>query len=522
MAAKTRAIGLLAVLATTLVLSGCEAERQYRAGGPKHLRPITSETYKLMAAKGMKASDPILIRVFKKEKELEMWKRDKTGKFALLRTYPICAVGGTIGPKIKEGDKQSPEGFYTVTPAHMNPNSAYHLSFNLGFPNRFDAAYGRNGSHLMVHGACSSAGCFAMTDPQMEDIYAIAREAFRGGQPSFQVQAFPFRMTGENLARYRTSPHMAFWRNLKDGHDHFEVTRVEPKVEVCNRKYVFNPMTTDASSSAFNASGACPTYDIPAHIKVAVASKQQKDEAEKQIVVARLEKEAEEALQRELATKIAKARPKEPESNLLAGLFGDSAAPAAGATTVASAASTAATPAAGPTLAAARSVNGVPLPRPVPGREVGTTVVAAAPAASGGLFGGLFSFGASAPSAAEAAQPATPTTAVAAATSPAAPAVNGATTTTPATAASAVVRAPAPVAAPLPVAKPSAPVAATTAPAPNATPATAPAAAPAAASPDSTPDGETPWWKKLNPFGGAEPPKPSSPTAQAPAATTVQ
>lgn len=506
-ALKARALGLVAVLGGALFLSGCEAEREYRAGGPKHLRPISSETYKLMAAKGMRASDPILIRVFKKEKELEMWKRDKTGKFALLRTYPICAVGGTIGPKIKEGDKQSPEGFYTVTPAHMNPNSAYHLSFNLGFPNRFDAAHGRNGSHLMVHGACSSAGCFAMTDPQMEDIYALAREAFRGGQPAFQVQAYPFRMTAQNLARYRTSPHMAFWKNLKDGHDHFEVTRVEPKVEVCNRRYVFNPMTTDPSSTAFNASGACPSYDIPQHIKVAVASKQQKDEAEKKIVIAQLEKEAEEALQRELATKIAKARPKEPESNLLAGLFGDAPAGATPATATA-----AAVPAAGPTLAAAgTAATGLPMPRPVPGREVGTTVVAAAPA-SGGLFGGLFSFGSSAPSAAAAAQPTVAT--------PAAPAP------TPAAAATTVARAGAPVAtpiaAPVPAVRPTAPVAAgmTTAPAtqPAASPAGQPAAAPAAAPAEA----DTPWWQRLNPFGGAEPPKPTAPTAQAPTPTTVQ
>jgi murein L,D-transpeptidase YafK len=221
-----------------IVIAGCTPGSD---GIPAHQRPLSTATKQLIASKGMSETAPILIRIYKEESELEVWKQTAdSGRFDLLKTYDICAWSGELGPKIKEGDRQAPEGFYTVTPALMNPNSNYHLSFNLGFPNAFDRAHGRTGSFLMVHGACSSAGCYAMEDDQIEEIYALARLAFQGGQRSFQVQAFPFRMTPENMARHRDNPNMAFWRMLKEGADHFEVTRVPPKIDVCARQYVFN------------------------------------------------------------------------------------------------------------------------------------------------------------------------------------------------------------------------------------------------------------------------------------------
>ena len=172
----------------------------------------------------MDKESPILIRVFKEESELEVWKQDRTGRFALLKSYPICRWSGELGPKIKEGDRQAPEGFYTITPGQMNPNSAYYLSFDLGYPNAYDRSHGRTGAQLMVHGDCSSRGCYSMTDEQISEIYALGRDAFFGGQKSFQVQAYPFRMTPQNLAKHRNSPHLAFWKMLKKGNDHFEVS----------------------------------------------------------------------------------------------------------------------------------------------------------------------------------------------------------------------------------------------------------------------------------------------------------
>jgi murein L,D-transpeptidase YafK len=246
-----------------LALAACQGENR----STRHLVPIPQSTMALMDSKGMSKSDPILIRAFKKESEMEVWKRGSNGKYALLKTYPICRWSGQLGPKVQTGDRQAPEGFYTITPGQMNPNSNYYLSFDTGFPNAYDQQLGRTGSLLMVHGSCSSAGCFAMTDESIAEIYAIAREAFAGGQRGFQFQSYPFRMTAENLAKHRLDPNIAFWKNLKEGNDTFEVTREEPQVGVGNGRYVFN--AGDASAAT------------------AVAQKQQRDEQQVAALVAR-------------------------------------------------------------------------------------------------------------------------------------------------------------------------------------------------------------------------------------------
>ncbi len=241
------------------------------------MQPMSGETRSLIASKNMAIESPILVRIFKEESELEIWKKDHSGRFALLKTYPICRWSGDLGPKVKQGDRQAPEGFYTVTPGQMNPNSSYYLSFNLGFPNAFDRAHGRSGAFLMVHGDCSSAGCYSMSDAQMAEIYALGREAFLGGQRAFQVQAYPFRMTPLNLAKHRNNPHFAFWRMLKEGNDHFEVTRQEPKIDVCDRRYVFN---ATAASGSFNPAGSCPRYQASEQVAAAVEEKREQDEQE--------------------------------------------------------------------------------------------------------------------------------------------------------------------------------------------------------------------------------------------------
>jgi hypothetical protein len=147
----------------------------------------------------------------------------------------------------------------------------------MGYPNEYDQAWGRTGSHLMVHGACSSAGCYSMTDEQVEQIYAFARDAFRGGQKAFQVQAFPFRMTAENMARYKDDPNFAFWSNLKEGYDHFEITKVPPKVDVCGRRYVFNQIPLNGGS--FAPTAACPVTTQSESLQTAYQSYQKQFES---------------------------------------------------------------------------------------------------------------------------------------------------------------------------------------------------------------------------------------------------
>ena len=245
----------------------------------KASRQLSPEMVSLIEKKGMTKESPILVRIFKEESELEVWKKTSDGKYALLKTYPICRWSGDLGPKIKTGDRQAPEGFYMITPGLMNPNSSYYLSFNTGFPNAFDRSLNRTGSNLMVHGDCSSAGCYAMTDEQIGEIFALARESFAGGQRAFQVQAYPFRMTPKNMARHRNNPNMAFWRMLKEGNDHFEVTREEPKVDVCDRRYVFNAIPFDPMQP-FSAQQKCPVFDQPIEVSEAVKAKRDTDNKE--------------------------------------------------------------------------------------------------------------------------------------------------------------------------------------------------------------------------------------------------
>jgi murein L,D-transpeptidase YafK len=230
-----------------LALAACQ-DGNLTQGSTRHLVPIPPATMALMSTKGMSKSDPILVRAYKKESELEIWKRGSDGKYALLKTYPVCRWSGQLGPKTREGDRQVPEGFYTVTPAQMNPNSNYYLSFDTGYPNAFDRSLGRNGGDIMVHGSCSSRGCFAMTDQNVAEIYAIARDALAGGQRGFQFQSYPFRMTAQNLAKHRLDPNIAFWKNLKEGSDTFEVTKDEVRVAVAGARYMFNADETVASA----------------------------------------------------------------------------------------------------------------------------------------------------------------------------------------------------------------------------------------------------------------------------------
>jgi murein L,D-transpeptidase YafK len=229
-----------------LALAACQDDNLSR-GSTRHLVPIPSATMALMSTKGMSKEDPILIRAYKKESELEIWKRGSNGKYALLKSYPVCRWSGQLGPKNREGDRQVPEGFYTVTPAQMNPNSNFYLSFDTGYPNALDRSMGRSGGDIMVHGSCSSRGCFAMTDQNVAEIYAIAREALGAGQRGFQFQSYPFRMTAENLAKHRLDPNIAFWKNLKEGADAFEVTKDEVRVAAGRGRYEFN-IDPDAAS----------------------------------------------------------------------------------------------------------------------------------------------------------------------------------------------------------------------------------------------------------------------------------
>ncbi len=268
---------LVATAAFAALLAGCtnetldtfdKAEVDIRSVKNKTTYELSGRIVSNMQAANMPKSSPIMIRIFKEEGALEIWKADATNRFAKLREYKICAWSGKLGPKVKEGDRQAPEGFYPISPGQMNPNSSYYLAINTGFPNRYDQANGRRGTNLMIHGACSSSGCYSMTDEQMQEIFALARDAYKGGQQSIQLQALPFRMTAENMARHKNSPNIEFWKMLKTGYDQFEITKRPPEVNICEKKYVFNQQT----DGKFSPGGQCPAMSTPSTMQVALAN----------------------------------------------------------------------------------------------------------------------------------------------------------------------------------------------------------------------------------------------------------
>jgi murein L,D-transpeptidase YafK len=265
-------------LAAALALAGCNADDI--SPSARSQAPLSEKMLAEIADKKMDKDSPILARIFKEEAELEIWKKNRDGEYALLKTYPICRWSGDLGPKKKEGDRQAPEGFYSITPGQMNPASNYYLAFNTGFPNAYDRAWGYTGSELMVHGDCSSRGCYAMTDKQIQEIYALARESFFGGQKAFQLQAFPFRMTALNMAKHRNNPNFAFWKMLKEGYDDFDATHQEPKVAVCEKRYVFDAAPPDNASRplSFNPRGKCPAYQLDKTVADAVLDHRRKEQ----------------------------------------------------------------------------------------------------------------------------------------------------------------------------------------------------------------------------------------------------
>lgn len=193
-----------------------------------------------LAAAGLRFGDPVFLRAFKEEAELEVWVKHRgSGKYEKFRTYPVAAQSGTLGPKLAEGDGQVPEGFYHVPPRSMKPDSSFHLAFNIGYPNAYDRLQRRTGSFIMIHGDKVSIGCLAMTDQKIEEIYTLCDAALQAGQPFFRVHVFPFRMTAGRMARAEGDRWEAFWKEIREGYDWFETHRVPPEVTVRDGRHAF-------------------------------------------------------------------------------------------------------------------------------------------------------------------------------------------------------------------------------------------------------------------------------------------
>jgi murein L,D-transpeptidase YafK len=180
----------------------------------------------------------IYIRIIKQLDLMEVWAK-KGNTYKLFKRYSICYYSGGLGTKISRGDGKSPEGFYNVGAKQLNPVSNYHLAINIGYPNKLERLKSYTGDAIMIHGNCASIGCYAMTNPSIEEIYTLAYKALEAGQPNINVDIFPFRMTAEHMKEFEKSPYIAFWKTMKPGYDLFEKSHLPPVVSVVNKQYAF-------------------------------------------------------------------------------------------------------------------------------------------------------------------------------------------------------------------------------------------------------------------------------------------
>jgi len=200
---------------------------------------------------GFEPGDPVFIRIFKQLLAprgtlkpfgmgvLEVWVAPKNKAYSLLHSMEIARFSGQLGPKVREGDNQAPEGFYAVVPGNMNPLSQYHLAMNVGYPNALDRQLDRTGNYIMIHGSNVSEGCFAMTDQGIEEIYVLVEAALNAGQHEVPVHIFPFPLTPGNMAQAQGLPPWDFWAMLVEGFRLFEQERVPPEVWAENERYRF-------------------------------------------------------------------------------------------------------------------------------------------------------------------------------------------------------------------------------------------------------------------------------------------
>ncbi|MBI9018947.1 MAG: murein L,D-transpeptidase [Phycisphaerae bacterium] len=207
-------------------------------GAIANVRPRLEEKLKNF---GLQWAVPVYIYLEKDEKKLHLDVFDQNkGYFVPFKTYPILKMSGTLGPKTKEGDRQCPEGFYYITTQSLNPASKFHLSFDIGYPNNYDRQKGHTGSYIMVHGSDKSIGCFAMGDAAIEEIYAMITAGLSSSQKIVRIHCYPFTMTDENLSKHSDSNYLPFWKNLMQGYDFYQQTRLAPNVEVVDGVFFFN------------------------------------------------------------------------------------------------------------------------------------------------------------------------------------------------------------------------------------------------------------------------------------------
>lgn len=198
---------------------------------------------KNLVTEGYNDNYELCINAYKSEEKLEVWlKKPSEAKFRLFKIYDFCEHSGTLGPKVMEGDLQTPEGFYQIN--IFNPESSYHLSLGIDYPNNVDLTRtgpaNKPGGDIYIHGNCVTVGCIPLTDEKIKEVYLLAIFAKNGGQNTMPVNIFPFKMDEPNMKNYsqKFPQHVAFWQTLKQGYLAFEQNKFLPKINPIKGKYV--------------------------------------------------------------------------------------------------------------------------------------------------------------------------------------------------------------------------------------------------------------------------------------------
>jgi murein L,D-transpeptidase YafK len=197
--------------------------------------PDTETPLTRLAVTGVTIGARVMVRIFKAESELEVWV-ERYGSYVKFASYPVCYWSGKLGPKLREGDRQTPEGFYTITTEQLHNGGRWRRALDIGFPNAFDLVHKRSGSAILIHGGCDSIGCFAMTDAVNAELYDIVSAALRTTK-HIPVHVFPFRMTDTAVAALPEGAWTEFWGDLKQGYDAFERRHLPPRISVCGSRY---------------------------------------------------------------------------------------------------------------------------------------------------------------------------------------------------------------------------------------------------------------------------------------------
>lgn len=220
----------------TLANSAVAPRMEYsatKAGNSQH-----GEIERELSQAGLRLGEPVFCRIFKEEHEFELWmKREGGSEFSLFRTYKLKEWSGKPGPKRQPGDRQTPEGFYYVSPGRLGSDSIDRLGFDLGYPNQYDRFHSRWGEPCLVHGDTPSPGSFAVDETSMIEIHVILAAALQKGQPFVRIHCFPFRMHDDRMdAKIEAWPeNESFWSDLKLGYDFFEIMRQPPNVTITTR-----------------------------------------------------------------------------------------------------------------------------------------------------------------------------------------------------------------------------------------------------------------------------------------------